>query len=176
MYDASQLSNDAAGYGLVTYLAKGSFQINARGTPSSGSPVSPAFPLLKSEIAKSFLHDLYALVWTTRQLTIYRFYGTNALVAASLLGAFWTPARPSLRIDRLGYESMHDTSRANLSLKRAWNPMTDVVEADLASGAHVYVGRVAPQSEMGRRFGGGAVQFFVPTPGHRLHLKRNYCG
>ena|SRR5579862_144823 len=176
MYDAAQLSNDAAGYGVVTYLAKGPFQISARGTHSSGSAVPPGFPLLKSEIAKSFLHDLYALVWTTRQLTIYRFYGTNALTSASLLGAFWTPARPSLRIDRLGYESMHDTSRANLSLKYGWNPMTNVVEADLTQGAHIYIGRVAPQTEMGRRFGGGAVQFFVPTPGHRLHLKGNYRG
>jgi hypothetical protein len=176
MYDPAKLSSDAAGYGLVTYLAKGPMRINASGAPSAGSAMSPAAPLLRAEIAKNFLHDLYALVWTTRRLTIYRFYGTNAKAEASLLGAYWTPARPSLRIDHLGYESMHDTSRADLSLKRAWNPMIDLVEADLAPGTHIYVGRAAPQSEMGVRFGGGAIQFLVRMPTHRLHLKGNYRG
>ena len=175
MYHAAQLSNDASGYGHVTYLAKGALRIDASGQPSSGSAAVPAsFPLLKAEIAKSFLEGLYSLVWTTRPITIYRFYGANLSAAASLLGAFWTPARPSLRIDRLGYESLHDTSRANLALRRAWNPMTNVVEADLGSGAHIYIGRVAPQSELGVRFGGGTIQFFVPSLDHRLHLKRNY--
>ena len=175
MYDAAQLNNDAAGYGHVSYLAKGSVRIDASGRPSSGSAVPAAFPLQNAEIAASFLGGLYSLVWTTRPITLYRFYGTNPSAAASLLGAFWTPARPSLRIDRLGYESHHDTSRANLSLARAWNPMISVVEADLGSGAHVYIGRVAPQSESGIRFGGGAIQFFVPSLDHRLHLKRNYA-
>jgi hypothetical protein len=174
MYDAAQLSNDAAGYGHVSYLAKGAIRIDAAGRPGSGSPAPAPFPLLKTEIAGSFLRGLYALVWTTRQITIYRFYGANSSAAASLLGAFWTPARPSLRIDRLGYEAAHDTSRANLALQRAWNPMTNVVEADLGSGAHIYMGRVAPQSELGVRLGGGSIQFFVPSLDHRLHLKRNY--
>jgi hypothetical protein len=175
MYNAAQLSNDAAGYGHVSYLAKGTVRINAGGQPSARSPPVPAsFPLLKAEIASSFLGELYSLVWTIRPITIYRFYGTNSSAAASLLGAFWTPARPSLRIDRLGYESSHDTSRANLALQRAWNPMTNLAEADLGSGAHIYIGRVAPQSELGVRFGGGSIQFFVPSLDHRLHLKRNY--
>src|SRR5215470_2243027 len=119
MYDAAQLSSDANGYGHVTYLAKGSSRIDAGGTPSSGPPLPAGFPLLKAELAKSFLQSLYSLVWTTRRLSLYRFYGTNSLAAASLLGAFWSPARPSLRIDSLGYESFHDTSRADLSLNRA---------------------------------------------------------
>jgi hypothetical protein len=174
MNDVARLNTDAAGYGHVTYLAKGSIQIDASGRPSAGPAAPAAFPLLKAEIANSFLGGLYSLVWTTRPITLYRFYGATSSAAASLLGAFWTPTRPSLRIDRLGYESFHDTSRANLSLQRSWNPMTNVVEADLAPGAHIYIGRVAPQSEPGVRFAGGSIQFFVPSLDHRLHLKRNY--
>jgi len=174
MYDAAQLNSEASRYGHVTYLARATARINADGTPSSGSPVPANFPLLEAEVAKSFLEGLYSLVWTTQRRSIYRFYGTNSMVGASLLGAFWTPARPSLRIDGLGCESFHDTSRADLALKRAWNPMTTVVEADLDQGAHIYLGRVAPQSELGVHFGGGAIQFLVPTLDHWLHLKRNY--
>jgi hypothetical protein len=176
MYNAAQLNSDAAGYGLVISLAKGQFRINAAGRPNSDRVMSHAAPLLKAEIAKSFLNDMYAFVRTTRQITLYRFYGESAQADAALLGAFWTPARPSLRVDRLGYESIHDTLRSELSLKRAWNPMKHVVEADLASGAHIYIGRVAPQSEVAVRLGGGAMQFFVPKLDHRLHLKRNYSG
>jgi hypothetical protein len=174
VYNAAQLSSDAAGYGSVAYLAKGASQIRFGGTPNWGTAVSPDLPLLSAELAQTFLHDLYAAVWTTRSLTLYRFFGTDSRGTASLLGAFWTPARPSLRVDQLGYESMHDTSRGNLSLKREWNPMKNVVEANLASGAHIYVGRVAPQSELGTRLGGGAIQFFLPKRDHRLHLKRSY--
>jgi hypothetical protein len=176
MYNAAQLNADASGYGLVRYMAKGTTRINATGASSSDPARPPAAPLLPPPTSTTFLHELYALVWTTRPIVIYRFYGTNAIADASLLGAFWTPARPGLRIDRLGYESMHDTSRANMSLKRTWNPMAKVVEADLGAGAHIYVGRVAPQTEMGRHFGGGAIQFFAPGLTHRLHLKRNYDG
>jgi hypothetical protein len=176
MYDAVQLNSDAAGYGLVIGLAKGSSPVHAGGLSTSRPGFTPSAPLLQAEVANTFLHGLYALVRTTRHLTIYRFYGASPVARASLLGAFWTPARPSLRIDRLGYESMHDASRADLSLRRVWNPMTDVVEAQMAVSALIYVGRVAPQSELGARLGGGAIQFFVSNPGHRLHLTRSYHG
>lgn len=176
MYDAVQLNADASGYGVVQYVARGSARIYPRGSSVSQPAVPPTGPLLAPKVSETFLNELYALVWTTRPLTIYRFYGTDATATASVLGAFWTPARPSLRIDRLGYESMHDTSRDDMSLKRAWNPMAKVVEANLSAGAHIYVGRVAPQTEMKRHFGGGAIQFFAPALAHRLHIKGNHDG
>ena len=54
--------------------------------------------------------------------------------------------------------------------------MTELVEAEMASGALIYVGHAAPQRELCEQFGGGAVQFWVQSPGHRLHLKRSHSG
>ncbi len=52
--------------------------------------------------------------------------------------------------------------------------MREVIEAELASGALLYCGRAAPQVEGKERFGGGSIQFLIPSPGHRLHLTRNH--
>ncbi len=49
---------------------------------------------------------------------LYRFYGRTSRSEATLLGACWSPARPSLAIDQLGYEPWHDRSRADLAIKR----------------------------------------------------------
>jgi len=165
MYNAATLKADASGYGLVRYLATGAARTNAGGRSMSGDARQLLAPLLEPKISRTFLHERYALLWTARPLTIYRFYGTDATATASILGAYWPPARPSLRVDRLGYESAHDTSHASMALKRSWNSMAGVVEASLAAGAHIDVGRVAPQSEMGRQLGGGAIQFCA-----RAHL------
>jgi hypothetical protein len=107
-------------------------------------------------------------------MSIYRFYGVSRMAEARLLGSFWTPARPALRIDRLGYETFHDTTRSDVALKRNWNPMTDVAEATLSSGSWVFVGRAAKQSEGSKTFQGGAVQFILPETGHQLCLERRY--
>jgi hypothetical protein len=96
MYNAATLKADASGYGLVRYLATGAARTNAGGRSMSGDARQLLAPLLEPKISRTFLHERYALLWTARPLTIYRFYGTDATATASILGAYWPPARPSL--------------------------------------------------------------------------------
>lgn len=168
MYDLDEVKTDAQGFGRVIYLGK-------EGSIVWSAPEWTATePFLAKNAADTFINSVYALVRTTRRITIYRFYGNSPAAEACILGSFWSPARPSLRIDKLGYSSMYDTSRADLAMKCIWNPMSKVVEATLGSGAWIFVGRAARQEDGGILLGGGAIQFILPESGHRLHLERQH--
>ncbi|HEY0801973.1 MAG TPA: hypothetical protein VGD54_14115 [Steroidobacteraceae bacterium] len=169
MYDQRQLLDDAAGYGIVVYAA------HEGAITWASANWTAKEPFLQPAASETFLASRYALVKSSRSLTIYRFYGSTRMTEARLLGSYWTPSRPALRIDQLGYSAMHDTLRADLALERGWNPMTDVVEATLQSGSWIFVGRVASQIEGGLKLGGGTVQFFLPAVGHQLRLDRRYA-
>ena len=168
MYGQRELLDDAKGYGIAVYAA------HEGAITWASSSWNAKEPFLQRTASDTFLESRYALVKSTRTLTIYRFYGATRMAEARLLGSYWTPARPALRIDNLGYSAMHDTTRAGLALTRNWNPMTQVVEATLQSGAWIFVGRVAPQVGGDTTFGGGLIQFILPAAGHQLHLERRH--
>jgi hypothetical protein len=170
VYDQDSLIKDGSGYGLVIYAA------HEGGITWASANWTAREPFLGKDAADTFLGSRYVLVKSTRPLTIYRFHGVSAMAEARLLGSYWTPARPAMRIDRLGYPAMHDSTRSDIALKRAWNPMTEVVEASLERGSWIFVGRAAPQREGDHRFGGGSIQFVLPETGHRLNLQRGYRG
>lgn len=170
MYGVQDVRADAAGYGIVVYVAEGGAIVWA------GRSWTATEPTLRADAPKTFLNHVYALVRTSRPLRIYRYHGVSPQAEARLLGAYWSPARPALRIDNLGYESFHDQGRANLALKQSWNPMSEVSEATLATGSLAFVGRAAAQLDGSRRLAGGAIQFILPSAGHELCLQSNYRG
>jgi len=167
VYTAAQLREDASGYGLIAYVAEGR-QIVSRGPAWTGEE-----PWLMTSTAATFLGSLYAFVRTTRDITIYRFHGVDPRAEARMLGSWWSPRRPSLAIDDLGYASWHNQSRAGAAVKNEWNPMSEVAEARLYSGSPVFVGRIALVQDGSRRLGGGDIQFLLPGAGHPLCLNRN---
>jgi hypothetical protein len=182
VYGDAELSADALGYGLVMYVAQGSRFLQRHPTYRAGEP----HPQFASE-AVNFVHSLYAFVRTQRPITIYRAYGHETRASARMLGRYWSPARPSLAIDRLGYPSMHNRFRQDQAVLREWNPMLDVVEAELAVGAEIFVGRTASKQSRNERFGGGNLQFFLntrdqdgefitglPPIGYHLRLRANH--
>lgn len=167
MYTAKELKEDACGYGLVHYVAEGT-RIVIRG-PAWG--VQETYLIAK--YADTFLMSLYALVSTTREIRIYRFHGVDPSAEAQMLGSWWTPQRPALAIDGLGYESFHNQSRGENSVRREWNPMTEVAQAKLRTGSLVFVGRIGPQPDGLRTLSGGKIQFLLPGRGHALCLIGN---
>jgi len=169
MYGRSELIEDAAGYGLVIFTAKSG---TIDWTSKNWTAREPFLDLAASD---TFLESRYALVKTTRELTIYRFYGVSPMAEARMLGAYWTPARPALRIDKLGYSTFHDQSRAELAIKRKWSPMSEIVDARLADGSWIFVGRAGLQVDQGVRLSGGAIQMILPGIGHELHLVRRHA-
>jgi hypothetical protein len=169
MYTAAQLDEDASGYGLIAYVAEGR-RIVSRGTSWTG-----AEPWLTAETAATFLGSLYAFVRTTREITIYRFHGMDPRTEARMLGSWWSPRRPALAIDDLGYPSWHNQSRSDAAVRKAWNPMSEVAEAQLENGSPVFVGRIAPVKDGARRLAGGDIQFLLPGTGHPLCLRANHA-
>jgi len=173
MYGHAELQADARGYGLVLYVAQG----------STGTVPHPQF----SPYASTFLHGLYAFVRTHRPITVYRAFGHDPTASARMLARFWSPARPSLAIDRLGYASAHNRLREQQSVLRRWNPLSEVVEAELAAGTEIFLGRTGKQESGGERYAGGDIQFFLntrdqngdfidglPEVSYQLQLKRRH--
>lgn len=167
VYTAAELRDDARGYGLIHYVAQGT-QIIIRG-PAWGVQDTYLIP----KYADTFLHSLYALVSTTREIAIYRFHGVDPSAEAQMLGSWWTPQRPALAIDALDYESFHNQSRSDAAIRREWNPMSEVAQAKLRTGSLVFVGRIGPQSDGLRTLAGGSIQFLLPERGHALSLNGN---
>lgn len=158
MYQPKALLLDAGAYGRVLYVAQGSSLVFTDPAYTSAQPHA-AF----TAEADSFLHGTYAFVRTDRRLTIYRAYGDERAASARMLSRYWSATRPSLAIDRLGYESHHNRLRHDQAVLPSWNPLSQVVEAHLAAGAEVFVGRAAPQSGAGDSYAGGAIQLFLNT-------------
>jgi len=167
MYTSKELRDDACGYGLVHYVAQGT-QITIHGPQWSGQDT-----YLIAKCADTFLNSLYALVTTVRDIQIYRFHGVDPSAEAQMLGSWWTPQRPALAIDALGYESFHNQSRSEAAIRRAWNPMNEVAKAKLRTGSLVFIGRIGPQRDDSRMLGGGSIQFLLPERGHALNLNGN---
>ncbi len=168
VYDEAALREDFAPIGQILLIAQSIRLLHQAPAAELGQS------MLRPEEARNFLNELYTLMRSRMDLRIYRFHGVSKQAEASMLGEYWSPTRPGLRIDNLGYESWHDTSREDSALKNSWNPMREVVEARLARGTLLFAGRVAPQQDGDRRLGGGAMQFFIPRPGHRLFLTHNH--
>lgn len=169
--------------------------------PSAGRGHGPA----SAYDAQKFLHGTYGLVETQRPISIYRFaekrektdpnirapYGSaHASYQAGLavkrnpsavIGAWWSPTRPALLIDDLGYDSSHarDT-RSQLAVLKEWNRFDFCVQATLQPGSLIYAGRTAPQSEdaafEGRPmpYPGGGIQFLRVPGSTSVLLKRLY--
>jgi hypothetical protein len=156
-------------------------------------------PALAMEHALTFVESFYILCSTKCAMRIYRGYETAKLDAPygkdhpsfirNLVqqrrpgrpdGWWWTPARPSLSVDNLGYSAMHraDDRRGSAVLKE-WNRLDFYVEAILPLGSLIYVGRAAPQQEQaaygGERLGGRGYQFRLTDAAHRdLQVVQHY--
>lgn len=175
---------DAAGYGHVLAAWRGQTQIfQATRVARPPAPLPPA-------LARCFTDGVYALVELDRSQRVYRFFETQGLRApygrdhpsfVRMLvqqrhpsrpdGLWWTPRRPALEIDNLAVASLHrgDERRA-LAVSREWGRFDYCVEALIAPGMQVYVGRTAPQQESamygGQHYAGGAIQFRLQSPLH----------
>jgi hypothetical protein len=155
-YTARELLEDARGYGRVLYVAQGS----GLAYVADGGCVPTR---LASSRYECFVGELYAFVEIQRPVTLYRWYDEDPKSPAKRMGSWWSPHRPSAEIDPIALGSLHKTARSDLALKRSWNAMHSVVEADLAVGAQAYVGRAARQVEdTDEVHGGGYIQFFLP--------------
>jgi hypothetical protein len=143
--------------------------------------------------ADAFLHSMYALVRTAREITIYRMSETQGLEApygkdhpsyyrglvqkrtpSKMWGRWWTPTRPGLLIDNVGVATdLRTDTRQSNAVKREWGRFDLCVQARLPIDTSIHVGRVAPQTENrafqtdnGRtiRYSGGGMQFLLPSP------------
>lgn len=182
MYDGPQLQQDAQGYGRVLYVAQGPNLLTSDPQYRAATPHAQ----FRTE-PDNFIHRLYAFVRTTRRITVYRAHGTDPTASARMLARYWSPVRPALAIDRLGYASQHNTLRRDQAVLRTWNPLSEVVEAELAAGSEIFIGRTAAKAGAGESYRGGSIQFFLntrdadglfvdglPTISHQLTLKRNH--
>jgi len=156
-YTVDDFLEDVSGYGDLVVAYRDRVAIKG-----GGSSI-PLLSISDREIA-AFLQRLYALVKVKADTRIYR--GLDDRIRDDdyemLPGRWWSPRRPSAEIDDLGLESLHLRSRHELAVKPSWNDMNFVFEAVVRPGTLMVIGRAAPQTENGRRFGGGAVQFLVP--------------
>jgi hypothetical protein len=182
MYDRKQLQEDAQGYGRVLYVAQGPDLLTT----------DPQYPATKPHAAfsteqENFINRLYAFVRTERRITVYRAHGDERTASARMLARYWSPIRPALAIDRLGYASHHNTLRHDQAVLRGWNPLSQVVEAELAAGSEIFIGRTAAKATHAESYRGGSIQFFLntrdadglfavglPAISHQLTLKRNH--
>jgi hypothetical protein len=143
---------------------------------------------LSTQLALTFVEQVYVLVRTTRKISIYRGYETEGLDAPfgkdhpsyirGLVaqrkpgkpdGLWWTPDRPSMAIDDLRLPEMHRAEhRNNSAIKLEWNRLDYYLESELGVGSLIYVGRAAPQQESaaygGKKLGGGGFQFRLTGP------------
>jgi len=181
---AKQLLEDCRSYGSILRAWDGTRDLER----AANAPAQPG-PLSAID-ARKFASSIYALVRTGRPITIYRFYETPNLqapygkqhnsftsgqvknrVPAGMLGGWWSPHRPALTIDNLGYSDEHrKEDRAGIAVLKEWNRFDVCVEATLLPTALIYVGRTARQAENisfetdhGRTilYGGGAMQFLL---------------
>lgn len=174
-YGIRELVEDAEGYGDVLYAATGERvdHVGPRG--------ATVLARLDAREQPAFLGRMHALVETTREIRLYRWYDESPRrrgaplvpVAAARAGGWWTPRRPSAEIDRVFLASLHKNARSDAALLRSWNKMHSLVEATLGRCARVFVGRIAPQFDetKGELLTGGFIQFLIPLS-NRHHLKR----
>jgi hypothetical protein len=196
MLTSPELLEDIRGYGTILRAWKGT-----RDLESVAHAPGPG-PLPFDDVLK-FTSYVYALVKTDRQILVYRFYETADLRApygeqhnsftfgqvsnrhpAQRMGRWWTPSRPGLTIDRLGYSDDHRKGdRATIAVKKEWNRFDYCVEAELVQGSLIYAGRTAMQNEnrsfetdRGRTitYGGGAIQFKLVEGFSLLHVHHEY--
>lgn len=180
------------GYGSALIAWKGQqefFRSRAPGTV--GTP-------LASDLALTFVEQVYVLLRTGRKISIYRGYETAGLDAPfgkdhpsymrNLLaqrrpgrpdGLWWTPSRPSMEIDDLKLSGMHRAEhRSNSAIKLEWNRLDYYLESELPLSSLVYVGRAAPQQESaaygGKRLGGGGFQFRLTQAPETLPWMKRY--
>lgn len=181
---------------LIMHAWKGTRELEA-------TPNAPGLGPLPLDDILNFTSYVYALVKTDRQITVYRFYETANLRApygeqhnsfifgqasnrnpARRLGAWWTPYRPGLTIDRLGYtDDYRKGDRASIAVKKEWNRFDYCIEAELVQGSLIYIGRTARQIEnpsfetdRGRTilYSGGAIQFKLVDGFSLLHIRHEY--
>ena len=197
MLTSRELIEDCAGYGTV--LRAWTLDREIMSSQSTPNP----HPALGIDDAQKFVQSTYAIIQTKTPRVVYRFYETADLRApygedhpsakngmaqkrapAKMLGGWWSPFRPSLLIDGLGYSSVHKAEvRFNIAVAKEWNRMDYCVEAVLRENSFVYAGRVASQYENrafetdeGRTilYGGGAMQFLLVRGASHIHLERVY--
>ena len=179
------LMEDLAGgdsYGKPLIAWKGSIEFYR----NAGAPSAPGS--LASNLALTFVEQVYVLLQTKRSIRVYRGYETAGLKAPFGLdhqsfirglvasrhpgtpdGLWWTPARPTLAIDNLRLSDIHRSEpRRNSAVTLEWNRIDYYLESELPIGALVYVGRASAQQESaiygGRRYEGGAFQFRLTAP------------
>jgi hypothetical protein len=164
-----------------------------------GPPDPSPLGALTPDLALTFVGGVYILLRTKRSITVYRGYESAGLQAPfgkehlsyirGLVsqrrpgkpdGLWWTPARPSMKIDNLRLASMHrEQHRANSAIKLEWNRLDFYLESELPTGSLIYVGRVAPQQEAAAygsaKYGGGGYQFrLTDSPERVLRWMRRY--
>jgi len=180
------------GYGSALIAWKGQlefFKSKAPGTVGTA---------LTTNLASTFVDQVYVLLRTSRKISIYRGYETADLDAPfgkdhpsyvrHLLrerkpgrpdGLWWTPSRPSMEIDELKLPEMHRAEhRSNSAIKLEGNRLDYYLESEVPVGSLIYVGRAAPQQESaaygGRKYGGGGFQFRLTQPPETLPWMKRY--
>jgi len=157
---------DAGGYGTVVAVYDSRAPIHVGRVATSLRPLDSrdgaAFLNARySQLIARYLPHLYR-VWDTNESRTWK--GTPPREGAFMLGklgatqrGLWaSPLRPTHLVDY----------RHFTAIKNEWNRADFVLDASLAPGACVFVGRAALQAEVVgramRQFGGGAIQVFVP--------------
>ena len=154
---------------------------------------SPPHPgALPADLAGTFVETVYVLLRTTRTVRVYRGFESQGLRAPygmdhpsfiqGLLsqrnpgkpdGLWWTPARPSMSIDKMRMPDIHRAEhRDGAAIKLEWNRIDFYLEGLLPAGILVYVGRAARQQESAaygsKTYGGGSFQFRLTAPPQQI--------
>lgn len=163
----SELLHEMTGYGRLVAFYLGERTI-AEGDDTTGTRPLPA------SLAENYIRGLYAEVVSRPIAHLYRYYDTlpgespdeirrrppmdgfAARRGAMLEGGWWSTRLPGIPQE----------DRRMLAISHDFNRMDWIVDASLAEGTRVYVGRAASQSDAFRgpwaRLAGGAIQFYVP--------------
>jgi hypothetical protein len=179
--------SDCGGYGVVLGAWCRDRQIVA------SSPSAPqSLGRLRDDDARKFVLSTYALVRSSRPLTIYRLSETQGLKApygrehasyqrglvaqrnpATSMGRWWSPFRPSLLIDGPAHGSdAREDVRRRLAVLLKWNRCDLCLEGQLPAGEIFYAGRTEMQREDPSYatdrghiilYAGGAMQFLLTS-------------
>jgi hypothetical protein len=164
VYSTQDFLSDARGYGHVLAAFRNR-------TPLSSGTYRPHSHMEDGKI-RAFNGSMYAYVRARSGLVAYRWFDDDK---GSFLGGWWSPQRPSPEIDGLQLEGIHKRSREHLAIKKDWNEMAQILEAEIRPGTILIVGRAASQFDSCGRLPGGAMQFLVPRDSFGgLHLRRKH--
>jgi hypothetical protein len=156
---AEMILADARGYGTVVaeYVNRAPIHVERVAHPTAPLAV---------HLAATFVDSTYCHVISRAIPHLYRVWDTNETrtwkgpphSGALLLGK---PGAPGLWLSPMRPEHLVDY-RELTAIKHEWDRMDFVLDASLAPGASVYVGRTAPQTSHGKVLHGGAMQLFLP--------------